>query len=128
MTWKLRLAFGSPDLALSLLFATVNGWLLFYLVTILDVPPLLAGAVFVFGRVLDGILDPIVGARTDHRARKPVIGLALFATATVFTLVTLPVEFDASKRAMVTHLRQREPINRAPRRQRLRRDCAVPGQ
>ncbi len=30
------------------------------------------------------------------------IGLALFATATVFTLVTLPVEFDASKRALVT--------------------------
>ena len=30
------------------------------------------------------------------------IGLALFATATVFTLVTLPVEFDASKRALAT--------------------------
>lgn len=29
-------------------------------------------------------------------------GLALFAAATVFTLVTLPVEFDASRRAMVT--------------------------
>jgi hypothetical protein len=30
------------------------------------------------------------------------IGLALFATTTVFTLVTLPVEFDASRRAMAT--------------------------
>lgn len=30
------------------------------------------------------------------------IGLALFSTVTVFTLVTLPVEFDASKRALVT--------------------------
>jgi len=30
------------------------------------------------------------------------IGLAVFAATTVFTLVTLPVEFDASKRAMVT--------------------------
>jgi len=30
------------------------------------------------------------------------IGLGLFATATVFTLVTLPVEFDASKRALAT--------------------------
>ncbi len=29
-------------------------------------------------------------------------GLALFAAATVFTLVTLPVEFDASRRALVT--------------------------
>ncbi len=33
------------------------------------------------------------------------VGLALFATTTVFTLVTLPVEFDASRRALVT-LRQ----------------------
>ncbi len=30
------------------------------------------------------------------------IGLALFGATTVFTLVTLPVEFDASRRAMVT--------------------------
>jgi Zn-dependent membrane protease YugP len=30
------------------------------------------------------------------------IGLLLFATTTVFTLVTLPVEFDASKRALAT--------------------------
>jgi Zn-dependent membrane protease YugP len=30
------------------------------------------------------------------------VGLALFATTTVFTLVTLPVEFDASKRALAT--------------------------
>ena len=30
-----------------------------------------------------------------------IVGLGLFATATVFTLITLPVEFDASKRALV---------------------------
>lgn len=30
------------------------------------------------------------------------IGLAMFASTAVFTLVTLPVEFDASKRALVT--------------------------
>ena len=30
------------------------------------------------------------------------LGLALFATSTVFTLVTLPVEFDASRRALAT--------------------------
>lgn len=29
-------------------------------------------------------------------------GVALFATTTVFTLITLPVEFDASKRALAT--------------------------
>jgi Zn-dependent membrane protease YugP len=30
------------------------------------------------------------------------VGVALFATTTVFTLVTLPVEFDASRRALLT--------------------------
>lgn len=30
-----------------------------------------------------------------------LLGVALFATTTLFTLVTLPVEFDASKRALV---------------------------
>ncbi|MBP8302443.1 MAG: zinc metallopeptidase [Planctomycetes bacterium] len=30
------------------------------------------------------------------------VGVALFATTTVFTLVTLPVEFDASRRALAT--------------------------
>ncbi|MFO1078823.1 MAG: zinc metallopeptidase [Planctomycetota bacterium] len=30
------------------------------------------------------------------------IGVVLFATTTVFTLITLPVEFDASRRALVT--------------------------
>ena len=70
--WKTRLAFGSPDLALSLLFATVNGWFLYYLVTIIGLPPLLAGAAFVFGRVLDGLLDPLIGAWADRHRRKPV--------------------------------------------------------
>lgn len=82
--WKTRLAFGSPDLALSLLFATVNGWLLYYLVTILDMPPLLAGAAFVFGRVLDGLLDPIIGDWTDRHRRKPVIAWALPSAALGF--------------------------------------------
>ena len=31
-----------------------------------------------------------------------IAGVVLFATTTVFTLVTLPVEFDASKRALAT--------------------------
>jgi len=42
------------------------------------------------------------GAATVMGARLAVLGLVLFATTTVFTLVTLPVEFDASRRALVT--------------------------
>ncbi|NNL64956.1 MAG: zinc metallopeptidase [Myxococcales bacterium] len=40
------------------------------------------------------------GMQTALGGTLGLIGLALFATTTLFTLVTLPVEFDASKRAL----------------------------
>ncbi len=40
------------------------------------------------------------GAQTVMGERLAWVGIALFATTTLFTLVTLPVEFDASRRAL----------------------------
>lgn len=42
------------------------------------------------------------GAATAMGSALAWIGIALFATTTVFTLVTLPVEFDASRRALAS--------------------------
>ena len=42
------------------------------------------------------------GAATVMGSKLAIAGVVLFATTTVFTLVTLPVEFDASKRALAT--------------------------
>jgi Zn-dependent membrane protease YugP len=42
------------------------------------------------------------GAATAMGNTLALVGVALFATTTVFTLVTLPVEFDASRRALLT--------------------------
>lgn len=42
------------------------------------------------------------GAATVLGQTAAVIGVALFATTTLFTLVTLPVEFDASRRALAS--------------------------
>ncbi len=42
------------------------------------------------------------GVATATGSTLAIVGVGLFATTTVFTLVTLPVEFDASKRAMLT--------------------------
>jgi len=42
------------------------------------------------------------GAQTALGYNLALVGVLLFATATVFTLVTLPVEFDASRRAMLS--------------------------
>lgn len=41
-----------------------------------------------------------VATATGHSLA--VLGIVLFATTTVFTLITLPVEFDASRRAILT--------------------------
>lgn len=45
------------------------------------------------------------GAATILGGKLAIVGVVMFATTTVFTLVTLPVEFDASRRALAT-LRQ----------------------
>ena len=42
------------------------------------------------------------GMQTVMGSNLAIIGVILFATTTVFTLITLPVEFDASKRALAT--------------------------
>jgi hypothetical protein len=42
------------------------------------------------------------GAATAMGQNLATLGVLLFATTTVFTLVTLPVEFDASRRALAT--------------------------
>jgi Zn-dependent membrane protease YugP len=42
------------------------------------------------------------GAQTALGSNLGLLGVLLFATTTVFTLVTLPVEFDASRRALVS--------------------------
>lgn len=42
------------------------------------------------------------GAQSVLGGNLAVAGVLLFATTTVFTLVTLPVEFDASRRALLT--------------------------
>jgi Zn-dependent membrane protease YugP len=42
------------------------------------------------------------GAATATGSQLGMLGVLLFGTTTVFTMITLPVEFDASKRALAT--------------------------
>lgn len=49
------------------------------------------------------ILAAIMGGAASALGQTAgLIGVALFATTTIFTLITLPVEFDASKRALAS--------------------------
>ncbi len=59
----------------------------------------LGGGISIFVLIAAAFLG---GAQTVLGTKVALIGVLLFATTTVFTLVTLPVEFDASKRALAT--------------------------
>lgn len=59
----------------------------------------LGGGISMFVLVMAAMLG---GAATVGGHKMALVGVLLFATTTVFTLVTLPVEFDASRRALAT--------------------------
>ncbi|HER19494.1 MAG TPA: zinc metallopeptidase [Chromatiales bacterium] len=59
----------------------------------------LGGGISIFVLILAAIMG---GAATAFGNTLAIVGVGLFATTTVFTLVTLPVEFDASRRALAT--------------------------
>jgi Zn-dependent membrane protease YugP len=58
----------------------------------------LGGGISMIVLVLAALLG---GAASVTGHNLAIVGVVLFATTTLFTLVTLPVEFDASKRALV---------------------------
>ena len=59
----------------------------------------LGGGISMFVLFMAAILG---GVHSQVGAPVAWLGIALFATTTVFTLITLPVEFDASRRALAT--------------------------
>lgn len=75
-----RLAFAAPEISITLLFATVNAWYFYYLVNVLHLPAGLAGAAFVIGRIIDALLDPVIGRLADRLGCKRLIRAALIPT------------------------------------------------
>ena len=87
--WKV--AYGVGDFGASLSYTAINTWLLFYLVNVTGLSPLRAGAVFVIGRVVDAVLDPIMGSWLDRSRgrvrRTALIGWGAVPLGTSFALV-----------------------------------------
>ena len=59
----------------------------------------LGGGISIIVLILAALMG---GAATVMGERIAILGVLLFATTTIFTLVTLPVEFDASRRALAS--------------------------
>ncbi|MDQ0728794.1 MFS transporter [Microbacterium sp. W4I20] len=60
-----KLSYGVGDIGANLIFAPVSAFLLFYLTDTVGVGAAIAGTLLLFGRVLDGTLDLIVGTLVD---------------------------------------------------------------
>lgn len=88
-----KLGYGVADLGASLSFVTLNTWLLYFLINIAGLEPLLAGIVFVAGRLFDALIDPLMGLFTDRRkhlwGRKPFIRFGAVPLGISFALLWL---------------------------------------
>lgn len=86
-----RVAFASPEISVTILYATVNSWYLYYLINVAGVPPYLAGIAFAFGRTFDGVIDPFIGRWLDvsrkSLGRKRIIRFALLPAAIAFAAI-----------------------------------------
>lgn len=91
VTRRERIFYAAGDTGFNLVWATIELYLLFYYVSVLQVPPYLAGLVFLVGSIVDLVADPLLGSWIDRREGRvslrrwvalsaPLIGLALAAT------------------------------------------------
>ncbi len=98
MSFGKKVSYAMGGLALNYANLLISQWLLRLYVPSLDgalVPAALFSVIFLVGRVVDGVTDPIVGYLSDHcrsrwGRRIPFIGLALAPTALVSFLMWLP--------------------------------------
>ena len=70
------MGYGVGDAGGALSYVAINTWLLYFLINIAGLAPVLAGATFVIGRLLDAVLDPVMGMFSDRW--RPRIGRLIF--------------------------------------------------
>lgn len=65
-----RLSYGVGDVGGNLVFAPISAFLLFYLTDVVGIGAAIAGTLLLFGRVMDGTLDLIVGTLIDKTSTR----------------------------------------------------------
>ncbi len=101
---KIKLGYGVADVGASLSYGAVNTWLLYFLINIAGMTPLLAGLVFVAGRLFDALLDPVMGVYSDRRkqrwGRKVFIRWGAVPLGASFALMWAIATLDLSQGAL----------------------------
>ena len=91
-----RLSYGVGDIGGNLVFGLISSFLLFYLTDTVGVGAAIAGTLLLFGRILDGTMDLIVGTLIDKtstrwgKARPWILFSAPFLVATFILLFNVP--------------------------------------
>jgi GPH family glycoside/pentoside/hexuronide:cation symporter len=65
-----RVAYGVGDIGGNLIFAPISAFLLFYFTDTVGIGPAIAGTLLLFGRVLDGTMDLIIGTLIDKTSTR----------------------------------------------------------
>ncbi|QHC72681.1 glycoside-pentoside-hexuronide (GPH):cation symporter [Rathayibacter sp. VKM Ac-2805] len=65
-----KLSYGVGDIGANLIFAPVSAFLLFYFTDTVGIGAAIAGTLLLFGRVLDGTLDLIIGTLVDKTSTR----------------------------------------------------------
>jgi sugar (glycoside-pentoside-hexuronide) transporter len=87
-----RLSYGLGDMGTSLAYNMASGFLLFYYTNVVGMPAAGVGTVFLIARLLDAVIDPVVGIAVDKTRSRwgRTRGYFLF-TALPYALLTVAV-------------------------------------
>lgn len=96
---RIRVCWGTGALGVALLMNAISVLGLFYLVNVLGIDPLLAGALIFLTKLLDVVSDPIVGGWSDRvktsvGRRRPFLLAGAFVSALAFVLIFTTPVFD----------------------------------
>jgi GPH family glycoside/pentoside/hexuronide:cation symporter len=64
--WREKLGYGAGDLASNLSWNLVGGFLLYYYTDVAEVPVAALGTLFLVARLLDAVVDPVIGLLVDR--------------------------------------------------------------
>ncbi len=97
---RLKVGWASGALGVALLMNGVAGMVLFYMVSILKIPPELAGALVTVTKIFDVFTDPIVGGWSDRASsrwgrRRPFLLVGAFVSAMAFAAIYATPQFDS---------------------------------
>lgn len=93
----IKLSWGTGALGVAFMMNTVAGLALFYLISVLQVAPAIAGMIVFIPKLFDAVTDPVIGAWSDRlssgksRRRPFLVGGAIISALSFLMLFTTPM-------------------------------------